>query len=62
MYGSRFSSAARRGKASVPIVDLVPPRGASTLSFMPCAVDMASNWPASQRCMFEKGREKCSPR
>ena len=33
IYGSRFSSAARRTKASVTSVDLAPPRGPRTLSF-----------------------------
>ena len=37
MYGSQPSTAARSGKASVPMVDLAPPRGPSTLSFVPRA-------------------------
>ena len=35
MYGSQRCTAARSGKASVPMVDFAPPRGPSTLSFVP---------------------------
>ena len=38
MYGSQHSTAARSGRQSVPMVDLAPPRGPSTLSFVPRSV------------------------
>ena len=56
MYDSQHSTAARSGKASVPMVDLAPPRGPSRLSFVPRTVRAASSCSASQRCMFDGGR------
>ena len=35
MYGSQASTAARSGYASVPIVDLAPPRGPMAFSLVP---------------------------
>ena len=61
----RFPALPRRrgaGRQSVPMVDLAPPRGPSTLSFVPRAVRAASSCSASQRCMFEGGRRKWSGR
>ena len=57
MYGSRFSTAARRTKARVTSVDLALPRGPRMLSFRPvrrCASDecISSSWPASQIVHF----------
>ena len=49
-------------QASVPMVDLAPPRGPNTLSLVPRWSVAESSCSASQRCIFDGGRQKWSGR